>query len=260
MSLRSITLFLLFLPLACSADTPAGAISWPGGAKVAVSLSYDDALHSQLNNAAPALAKYGIKASFYPILSSPVIAERMAEWRQLAANGHEFGNHTLFHSCAKSKPGRDWVASYNDLDKKTVAQMRDELITANAFLHAIDGKTERTLTPPCLDSDAADGNYLENTRDLFVSIKGVENIPEKYNTMLLPDGHSGKELIKFVKAAAKNGGLVQIIFHGIGGDHLSVSAEAHEELLKFLAENREVYWTDTYINIMSYVNQAESAR
>lgn len=257
MSFRRSIFLLSLLSLVFSAAVQAGPITWPGKAKAAVSLSYDDALNSQLDNAVPALNKYGIKASFYPILSSPVMVERMSEWRKLAADGHELGNHTLFHSCAKSKPGRDWVPTYNDLDKKVIGQMRDELLTANAFLHALDGKTERTLTPPCLDWDVADGNYVETLSDLFVGIKGAEKIPAEYSAMLLPDGISGKELIDFVKKSAKSGGLVQIIFHGIGGDHLSVSKEAHEQLLKFLANNREMYWTDTYLNIATYLGKGK---
>lgn len=249
---RSFIVVSLVSALLC-ASVQAAPISWPGKAKAAVSLSYDDALHSQLDNAVPALTQYGIKVSFYPILSSPVVAERMAEWRKLAADGHELGNHTLFHSCAKSKPGRDWVPAYNDLDKKFMGQMRDELLTANAFLHALDGKTERTLTPPCLDWQLADGNYVETLGDLFVGIKGAEKIPAAHTAMLLPDGHTGAQLIDFVKQSAQKGGLVQIIFHGIGGDHLSVSKEAHEQLLKFLAENRETYWTDTYMNIAKHL-------
>ncbi|MDC2888223.1 hypothetical protein [Psychrosphaera algicola] len=43
------------------------------------------------------------------------------------------------------------------------------------------------------------------------------------------------------------------IFHGIGGDHLSVSTEAHRQLVAYLASHKEQYWTDSYINIMSYV-------
>lgn len=257
MSFRRFTFVVSLASLMFSAVAQAGPVTWPGKAKAAVSLSYDDALNSQLDNAAPALRKYDIKVSFYPTLSSPIVAARMAEWRKLAADGHELGNHTLFHSCAKSKPGRDWVAAHNDLDKKTMAQMREELTTANAFLHAIDGKTERTLTPPCLDWELADGDYVKTLGILFVGIKGAEKIPAENTAMLLPDGHTGKQLIDFVKKSAQKGGLVQIIFHGIGGDHLSVSKEAHEELLKFLAENREVYWTDTYINIASHLNKAK---
>lgn len=40
---------------------------------------------------------------------------------------------------------------------------------------------------------------------------------------------------------------------GAGGDYLSVSAAAQEELLRYLAANRETYWVDTYVSIMDHV-------
>jgi len=50
--------------------------------------------------------------------------------------------------------------------------------------------------------------------------------------------------------SAFGGAMANITFHGIGGDYLSVSRQAHEELLTYLAANRDVYWTDTFITIM----------
>ena len=112
-------LFLLALScgLSCFAESPKNRFTWPNGAKAAVSLAYDDALNSQLDNALPALNTYGLKATFYLQLSSPVIEARLPEWRAAAANGHELGNHTLFHQCSASKPGREWVLPHQDLDK-----------------------------------------------------------------------------------------------------------------------------------------------
>lgn len=237
--------------------TIAAGIDWPGQARAAVSLSYDDALASQLDNAVPVLNAKGIRASFYPTLSSPVLAERMAEWRALPQAGHELGNHSLFHPCSASKPNRQWVKPSNDIDQRTVEQMEQEVLTANAFLKALDGQTERTYTPPCLDIMVKDGNYLEAIEDEFVAIKGNErSLPADQVHYLLPDGLSGRELIQFVKNSAKSGGVVNIIFHGIGGDHMSVAPKDHAELIEFLAQNREVYWADTYMNIMRHVNKA----
>jgi hypothetical protein len=34
-----------------------------------------------------------------------------------------------------------------------------------------------------------------------------------------------------------------------------VSSEAHDQLLKFLADNNETYWVDSYINIMKYASK-----
>ncbi len=227
---------------------------WPNGARGAVSLSYDDTLNSQLDNAVPVLDKHGIKASFYLILSSPVLFDRLDEWRALAKSGHELGNHTIYHPCSASRPGNDWVRPHNDMDKRTVEQMLDEVRTANTFLKAIDGRTERTMTLPCGDVVTSDGSYVPAVKNMFVAIKGAEeNLPAGFSIYDVPSGLSGKELIAIVQRAAKNGGMANIIFHGIGGDHLSVSAEAHQELVAYLSANRQTYWTDTYLNIMKYV-------
>lgn len=235
---------------ACSAET----IAWPNGATTAISLSYDDAIDSQLDHAVPALDRHGFKASFYMVMSSETLQTRLQEWREVAAAGHELGNHTLFHPCSASLPDRDWVAPYHDMDQRTVEQMRQEVLTANAFLRAIDGRTLRTFTPPCGDLLASGENYLPAVADEFVAIKGQLNGMSEANSLLWgPVGQSGAELIAFVKEHTREGMLLNILFHGVGGDYLSVSTEAHAELLQFLAEHRQTYWVDTYLNIMQHV-------
>ena len=52
-------------------------VIWPEGRKIAVSLSYDDALNSQLDKALPALDKHKFKASFYVLANSDVMNTRM---------------------------------------------------------------------------------------------------------------------------------------------------------------------------------------
>jgi hypothetical protein len=54
--------------------------------------------------------------------------------------------------------------------------------------------------------------------------------------------------------------MVNFTFHGIGGDYLSISADAHQELVRFLAEHRDQYWTDTFLNIMVHVKQQRAAK
>src|SRR5690606_20670926 len=145
--MNKILIALLGILSLAASSVMAEPFTWPNGEKMAVSLSYDDTLNSQLDNAIPTLDKYNIKGSFYLLLSTPVITERLDEWRAATAAGHELGNHTVYHGCSKSRPGMEWVKPYNDTDKRTKAQMRDEILVANAFLHSIDGKTERTFTP-----------------------------------------------------------------------------------------------------------------
>ncbi|MFT3761365.1 MAG: polysaccharide deacetylase family protein [Pseudoxanthomonas sp.] len=255
------------LCLAALAATPAHAadagkpFAWPDGKKAAVSLAYDDALDSQLDNAIPALDRYGFKASFYLPLANAPVWKRLDEWRRAAQEGHELGNHTLFHQCAGSQPGRDWVEPQRDLDTTTAAQMKDQVLLANAMLRSIDGKDRRTFTAPCGDLLAHGENYIDLVAPDFVAIKLVGGAVTPDMRTLdpaavpvdAPVGVSGAELIAKVEEAARRGTMANFTFHGIGGDYLTVSAEAHEELLRYLAAHRDVYWVDTFVNLMDYV-------
>jgi peptidoglycan/xylan/chitin deacetylase (PgdA/CDA1 family) len=248
-------LFLAVLPYLSNATLAEETVQWPGNIRTAVSLSYDDALNSHLDHAAPALDKYGFRASFYLTLVAEPIRTRMDEWRGLARRGHELGNHTIYHACSGSLPGRDWVTEINDLDNRSLEEIVLEVVTANAVLQAIDGVTQRTFTPPCDDLIVEGENYLPLVEEHFVAVKGQDNGMAAGSTPLyIPAGESGQELIDYVRNNTRDGMLLNILFHGVGGDHLSVSKEAHEALLKFLSEHTDIYWTDTYINIMSYVN------
>lgn len=257
------TLFLaLITPVVFAAEK---TFTWPNGAKAAVSLAYDDAVNSQLDNAIPALDKYGLKGTFYLTLASETISKRMAEWRKAAANGHELANHTLFHQCSRGLPDRAWVTEDNDLDKTSVNQLAAQIRVGNTMLHAIDGKTERTFTTPCGDLKAGGVNYVPAIKNEFVAIKSAWGgvIPDMNKLDVyavgvdVPVNVTGKQLIAAVKKAAKQGTMANFTFHGIGGDHLSVSNEAHEELLKYLADNKDIYWTDTFLNIMKHVKSEQ---
>jgi peptidoglycan/xylan/chitin deacetylase (PgdA/CDA1 family) len=250
-----------------AAAEPDHAFAWPQGARAAVSLAYDDALDSQLDHALPALDKYRLKGSFYLQLSNPAVARRMADWRAAARRGHELGNHSLFHQCAGSKPGRSWVAPHRNLDTTSVEQMRDQILLANTMLTAIDGRRQRTFTAPCGDTLAGGRDYLPAVRDGFVAIKagagsGVIDAMDRLDPFAVPvaapEGSSGAELIALVKQAMQRGTMVNFTFHGIGGDYLSVSSQAHEELLRFLAAHRRLLWTDTFLNIMRHVRQQQA--
>ncbi|PMG28628.1 polysaccharide deacetylase [Shewanella sp. 10N.286.52.C2] len=258
--LRSIVL----LPLACFSASAAETqrFTWPNGEKLAVSLSYDDALNSHLDNVLPALNKHHFKGSFYVISTSSVLAQRKSEWQAAVKQGHELGNHSMQHPCRASLPNRGWVKVEQDLDHYSVTQMIDELSAANTFLNAIDGKTERTYTVPCgdllvgsalrLDDDSTGGQeYLNKVNHLFTAIKG-HGADTRFNPIIYPTGETGKALIAYINNTSTDTLLINLVFHGVGGDYLSVSSKAHAELLAYLAANRDKYYVDSYLNLMNY--------
>ena len=259
---------LLLSSLASAEAVAAEDFVWPEGQRAAVSLAYDDALASHLDTAIPALDRHGLKGSFYLTLAGDVVRMRMTDWRAAARNGHELGNHSLFHQCAASKPDRGWVAPQHDLDAITAVQMQEQVRLASTMLQAIDGATTRTFTVPCGDRVARDGDYVAGLAQDFVAIKVMgEAVVTDMRTLdphavpvATPVGLNGPALIALVEDAARRGTMVNLTFHGIGAEHLAVSAEAHEALLTHLAAHRDVYWTAGFGEIMTWVRARRAER
>lgn len=248
----SLIVFLaMLLPAISNAD-----VEWPGGAEVAVALTYDDALDSQLDHALPALEARGFKGTFYVTVGSGSMVSRLPEWRHVAELGHELGNHSIYHPCSAQGPDRAWVEPWNDLDHKPVARLRRELEIANAFLYAVDGKTRRSYAATCYDKFAAGEFYWPEVADLFGGFRDLDDgMAEDAWVYWGPSDPetSGADLVRFVTDNEGSGHLVVFVFHGVGGDHLSVTPAAHAELLDFLAARPDRYWVDTYLNIVDHV-------
>ncbi|VXC02484.1 Polysaccharide deacetylase [Luteimonas sp. 9C] len=266
MSRLPVALWLLAAMCPAIAAPPV-AFEWPQGQRAAVSLAYDDALDSQLDTAVPALDRHGLKGSFYLTLSADTVRRRLDDWREAARNGHELGNHSLFHQCAASKPGRDWVRPEHDLDAMTARQMQEQVRLASTMLHAIDGATLRTFTVPCGDTLAGDGDYASDLSADFVAIKvtGGAVVPDMQTLdagavpVAASVGLDGAALIALVDEAARRGTMVNLTFHGVGADHLAVSSEAHAQLLEHLAAAPDIYWTASFRDIMTWVRQQQAS-
>ncbi len=234
-------------------------VPWQGK-ECAVVLTYDDAIDQHLDNAVPVLDSLGLKASFYITASSPSIQTRMKEWKQLAVNGHELGNHTLFHPC-DGGPGRSWVKPEYDLRNYTVQRMIDETRMTNIFLQSLDGKTRRTFAFTCGDMKIGDSSFINPMKKDFVAARAVRNemhpIDEidLYNIdCYVVNGESGAQLIDWAKKAMETHSLLVILFHGVGGGNaLNVSLSAHREFLIFLKQNEKDIMIAPMIDVADHI-------
>ncbi|MDU0354429.1 hypothetical protein RS130_11235 [Paraglaciecola aquimarina] len=69
--------------------------------------------------------------------------------------------------------------------------------------------------------------------------------------MLLSSNNIGaQDIIQFIQKQPKNIKLINVLFHGIGGDHLATKTDEHVKFLDYLVANQDKYWVDTYRNIM----------
>lgn len=243
-------LFILAGPAAAQPEGP-----WPGGRQAAITLTYDDAIQSHLDIAIPQLDQANLKGTFF--LIGRDVGDNIDRWRAVAASGHELGNHAINHPCRAG--AFDMPVPYN-LENYTVETMLNEVRTMNTMLRAIDGKTAHAYATPCGDNLAGGEDYVAPLQQSGISthIRDVRALPQ------LPAdappitgigfvGTSGADMIAWVEGVQRSGGLGIVVFHGVGGDHLSVSGEAHGELVAYLKAHEDEIWVARYSEAMDHV-------
>ena len=231
------------------------------GKSCAVVLTYDDGLNVDLSNVIPALDSVGLKGTFYISDYFDGLKNQIFNWRKAAGEGHELGNHTIWHPCEGGRPGREFVKPETDLNNYTISRMVKEIKTMNNILKAIDGKEERTFAYPCGDTRIHDTAYLDGLKNEFIAARGVtpEMLPinkiDLYNVACYTmNGQSADEMIALVKKAMATHTLLVFLFHGVGGEHsLNVSLQAHSALLHFLQQHENEIWIAPMIDIAEFV-------
>ncbi len=241
---------------------------WPDNKKCAVCLTYDDGIDIDLDNVIPALDSLGFKGTFYVPGNSTSLYKRMEEWEKITKNGHELGNHTMFHPCFGKSMKRDWVSPDYDLDTYSMSRMVGEIEAENTLLKAIDGKTKRTFAYTCGDQVINGDSIWTHIKTDFVAARGVNQELPTINEInyanigsYMADGQTGDELIAWVKEAMAKNSLIVFLFHGVGGGHnINVSLEAHSKLLHFLKENEKDIWVAPFIDVAEYAKSIQKEK
>ncbi len=240
---------------------------WPENKKAAVCLTFDDGQDSHLDEAIPLLDSFSFKATFYCPGNSESLHNRTSEWESIIENGHELGNHSLFHPCDGKI--HDWVKSEYDLNIYNKEQIRMELYTANTLLKAIDGRIDRTYGYTCSNYKVqGDTSFVDVVKQLFSAARSDGPIPktmENIDIYFMPswsvNNNTGKELIDYVKEAREKGTIATFMFHSVGGGYLNVSTESLQELLIYLKDNEQDYWVDNFSNITKHIsNQLDNTK
>ncbi len=261
--MKQITFFLLFLNVAAFAQQK---MTWPKNKKAVIVLTYDDALASQLDVAIPQLDAAHLKATFF--LMGNINDKTIPRWRAVGAKGYELGNHTLYHPCLSSAVKGN--GPENQSENYTIPAIIREIRMMNNLLYAVDGKINRTYAYPCTETKVGGVSYVDSLRKAnlvqYARIGGDDRdmITDfaKLDPLLVPswgvkENTSGAKLIDFVKKVEKSGGMGIFMFHGIGGDYLTTSAQAHQELVTYLQQHRNDVLVMTFGQAMDYVTTSK---
>ena len=234
---------------------------WPGGARAAVSLTYDDGYDSQLANVAPLLDDLGFKATFF--LTVQNIDARVADWITLSKMGHEIGDHTLTHPCML----KDFSAG---------RFAREQILPAERYFDThFGGARPRSYAYPCGYEGLGRGTniervraYLEALSPTFLAARTVNGPPNDPRDVLRQryflNGYEptydidNRELaLRYVRKAMNNGHWAILVFHEVlehrkaAGD---TSKAVHREILEGLSGLP--VWCAPMRTVFSYITGA----
>jgi peptidoglycan/xylan/chitin deacetylase (PgdA/CDA1 family) len=212
-----------------------------------ICLTYDDALPVHRELVAPQLAERGLYGTFYVPAARDDLHNALDGWRQVAAMGHELGNHSCWHPC-RTRPDWDWKPPYR-LEEYDRARIRDELLMANRVLYLIDGKTERSYGATCGDLTCGKGaSFIDDIRDLFTVVRsGTSDQPLIGRPdFIVPSFHGDHRRAEEIIAVAESmrgqtDAWLVVIMHGVGiGTHNSfINADEHRRLIDWIATERD---------------------
>jgi peptidoglycan-N-acetylglucosamine deacetylase len=266
---------------AAAAALPPGAISaesaplpkptpWPQNRLAAVSLTFDDAMRTQLDNVRPILNKYSLRGTFF-VITGPGSSwlKRTQDWEQLAREGNEIGSHTVNHPCLLEHA----VNSLNYTPEMMLKEIRD---SSRAILARAGTRRGMTFAYPCGDmtfgppSQQARNQalYLSYVAEFFFAARAYNSwapvVPEDLNPLTISvlgwtEGKNSRHLLDKIQPLRQHRTWGVYTFHGVGGQWLSVRTETIEELARYLKEHSEI-WTAPFGDVVRYIQESKALK
>jgi len=236
--------------------------SWPEGKHGAISITFDDARFSQIDNGLPILDEYGAKATFYVSISS--LEKRLDAWKKAVANGHEIGNHTLTHPCS----GNFSFARERALENYTLDNMRNELEESNIIIERLLNVRPVSFAYPCGQKFVGRGqnvkSYAPIVAEKFLAGRGWmdewSNDPTFCDMAQLMgvelDGKDFEQVKQWIDKTTANGGWLVFCGHEIGeGGRQTTLSSTLKALCEYAQDPANGLWLDTVQTVASYIGK-----
>ncbi len=243
---------------------------WPNGCRGAVSLTFDDGASSQLKRAIPVMAERELLGTFYLSIRTDDYMKRLEPWVEVAARGHEIGNHTKSHTCSRNFSDDP---NAKGLERSTLDEIEQDILAAEAALRErFPGVTERTFAYPCYQHWVGEGlqrqSYVPIIAKHFVAGRGIGehmffNSPMTQDLAYLNcqpcERVSAAEMIGLVELAATRGHWCVFAFHSIDGGRLGASEFDFTLLCDHLAAHRDRIWTAPTVDVAKQIIETRKA-
>jgi peptidoglycan/xylan/chitin deacetylase (PgdA/CDA1 family) len=241
---------------------------WPQDRLSAISLTFDDAMNTHLDVARPILRKHHLTGTFFVSTARESWLNRRQEWQGLAEEGDELGNHTVNHPCLLEiiEPHSQ---SYTPAMMET--EVRDAAQEIARMVHKQRGLTfaypcgNMSFGPP--DEQARNtALYMRYVAEHSFGARGAggggAQDPDEMSVLTVADlgPTAGKDflgLLALAKPALKGHIWGVYCFHGIGGEWLSVTGDAFDELASYLERHSEI-WTAPFGDVLRYIQERKA--
>ncbi|BCS32227.1 hypothetical protein TBR22_A14370 [Luteitalea sp. TBR-22] len=251
-----------------AAPVVAATVGWPGGARMALSLSFDDGRASQVTQGLPVFARHGARVTLYVV---PSAVERSLDlWKQAAAAGHEIANHSLTHSCSGNFP----FSRQKALEEHSIDRMREELAQANRRIVELLGvPPPRSFAYPCGQTFVGRGrdtrSYVPVVAEAFVSgrtwMDEAPNDPAYVDlaqaTGIEMDGREFADLLPVVEGARTAGAWLVLAGHDIGaGGRQTTRVAMLDALLAHARDPANGIWLAPVGDVADHIVKARGHR
>jgi peptidoglycan/xylan/chitin deacetylase (PgdA/CDA1 family) len=238
---------------------------WPQGIRAAVSLSFDDARASQVDNGAPLFDACGVKVTFYVSLAS--LQAKLPAWQAVLHAGHEIGNHSVRHACTGNFP----FAKGKALEDYTLPQMAAELDQANVEIEKLLGVHPVTFAYPCGQKFVGRGletrSYVPAVAARFLAGRGwrdeAPNDPAfcdlaQLMTMEL-DGLTWEQLKALIDQTTERGFWLVLCGHDIReSGRQTTRLDTLRSFCEYAKDPKNGLWVDTVANVARYVAEHQA--
>ena len=235
---------------------------WPNGAKMALSLTFDDGRSSQDTEGVPVLDSFGVKVTFYAQPEN--LLEELELWKKAATSGHEFGNHTIGHPCTGNFA---WVR-YDDvvLESYDLDRMRTEVLQANDEIEELLGVRPVSFAYPCGQPYVGRGintkSYVPLIAELFQTgrrwLDETSNAPDHFDPAqvmaMRMDGEDFNTIRRLIERTKRSETWLVLAGHSIGDStRWGTDLGMLRELLAYVQEPDNGVWIAPVSEVASFI-------
>ena len=235
-------------------STPVVSIAhWRGGRQVVVAFTFDDTHTSHVKTVAPMFQEFGYRCTFYicPKAVGPKKRTQWADWKRLAEDGFEVGNHTMGHRVFTGEKTRAAIqGGYEEIRKRTgVAPL--------TFAFPGGGLNKDSL------KIFHESDHIAYRRNHLLT-EDLKKVKLKWMRLWIGDEHMNavegpKQIARALNREKIWNGAQRDFVVGLMHDVKGDAVKGLRDFLAYIKSNEDKIWVTTYADAVIYEDQREKS-